>query len=177
MKKIKLPQLNIKKGLHTFWDDEDGDVAVLFAFLVPVMLSLMIYFENQMQATYIYNQAQTVLDLATRAGAMTGKAVKSKTTGQKFCTIPYNTKDTDHSGDHVTRKMIQENISTLPKYVQESITKKLNSGDVEGFNDPDLRAGGYVYIKITFKYKPTTPLFGQSYKFTVESSSKCEVAS
>lgn len=173
----KLSKFSICSFVKNFWQDEEGDVAILFAFLVPVMLSLMVYFENQMQAQYIYTQTQTVLDMATRAGAMTGKAVKSKTTGIKFCTIPYNAKDPDHSGDHVTKKMIQENISTLPKYVQNSITSQMNSGKVEGFNDPDLRAGGYVYIKITFKYKPSTPLFGQSYRFTVESSSKCEVAS
>lgn len=174
--KMKKKKTSYVHAVSEFYNNEDGDIAVMCAFLLPVLLLIMIYFENQMQAQYVYNQTQTVFDMATRAGTMTGNAVKDKKTGVKFCTIPYNESDKGHSGYHVTRKMIEENLNTLPKYVRDQIRSKLNSGQVGGLNDPDLRAGGYVTIKMTFKYKPTTPLFGKEYKFVVQSSAKCEVA-
>lgn len=162
----------ILSKLKAFHSDEEGDIAVMCALLLPVMLFLMVYFENEMQVRYVYTQTQTVFDLATRGAAMTGDAVESN--GMVFCTIPYDPGNPEFSGDHVAKKLLSENITTLPQYVQDEIESMLNQGKIKGLNDPDLRAGGYVQMEATFKYRPNTPLFFQNYKITVSSTSKCE---
>lgn len=166
--------LKLKKEINNFLVDEDGDIAIMFAMIVPVLLWLMIYFENVMQARYIYNQTQTVLDLATKGAAFTGKVIETGN-GKLTCTIPYDTSDKNFSGDHVAKKLLIENLDTLPNYVKNSILEQLNNNQIIGFNDPDLRAGGYVQMKVRFKYRPDTPLFFNHYVFTVSSTSKCEV--
>lgn len=158
--------------VKSFILDEDGDITVMFAMLIPVLLWVTVYFENVMQARYILNQTQTVLDVATKGGASTGEAVKSN--GAVFCTIPYNSKNPEFSGDHVTKKLLKENLKTLPQYAQNSILEQLNNNKIIGFNDPDLRAGGFVEMKVTFKYRPDTPLFFNQYKFTISSTAKCQ---
>lgn len=163
---------DIQSSIMTFLKDENGDITVLFAMLIPVLLFITVYFENEMQARYIFNQTQTVLDIATKGGASTGEAVKSN--GSIFCTIPFNSGNPEQSGDHVAKKLLKENLKTLPSYVQASILEQLNNNKIIGFDDPDLRAGGYVEMKVTFKYRPDTPLLFNQYKFTVSSTSKCQ---
>ncbi len=155
-----------------FIRDEDGDITVMFAVLTPVLLWLTVYFENVMQARYIVNQTQTVLDIATKGAAATGEAVKNN--GQVFCTIPYNPGNPNFSGDHVAEKLLRENLDTLPKYAKDSILNQLNNNKIIGFNDPDLRAGGYVEMKVTFNYRPDTPLMFNQFKFTISSTAKCQ---
>lgn len=162
----------IKGKIIAFMKDEDGDVTVMFAVLTPVLLWLTVYFENVMQARYILNQTQVVLDIATKGGAATGESIKNN--GNVFCTIPYDPSNPEFSGDHVARKLLEENLGTLPEYVQESIMEELENNRIVGFNDPDLRAGGYVEMKVTFRYRPDTPLFFNQYKFTVSSTAKCQ---
>lgn len=162
----------IKEKVFEFLQDEDGDVSVMFAILVPVLLWVMVFFENTMQARYIYTQTQVVLDLATKAGAMTGEAVESN--GAVFCTIPYDASNPEFSGDHVAEKMLKTNLNTLPDYVQASILNEFENHHIIGFNDPDLRAGGIVEMKVTFRYRPDTPLFFKNYKMTVSSTAKCQ---
>lgn len=170
--RLKQFKLTVMEGIQSLAKDEDGDISIMFAILVPVLLWVTVYFENLMQARYILNQTQTVLDIATKGGAFTGVAVKSN--GAVFCTIPYNPSDPEFSGDHVVKKLLQENLHTLPQYVQDSIMSELNNNRIIGFNDPDLRAGGYVEMKVTFKYRPDTPLLFNQYKFTVSSTAKCQ---
>ena len=162
----------IKNTLLSLIKDEDGDVTVMFAMLVPVLLWLTVYFENVMQARYIYNQTQTILDIATKGGASTGEAIVSN--GEVFCTIPYDPSNPEYSGDHVAKKLLMENLDTLPEYAKNSILEQLNNNKIIGFDDPDLRAGGYVEMKVTFKYRPDTPLFFNQYKFTVSSTARCQ---
>lgn len=174
MKNSRLEELKntVSREIKSLIRDEDGDITIMFAVLVPVLLWVTVYFENVMQARYILNQTQTVLDIATKGGAFTGEAVKSN--GAVFCTIPYNPGDPENSGDHVAKKLLQENLHTLPQYVQDSIMTELNNNRIIGFNDPDLRAGGYVQMKVTFRYRPDTPLLFNKYKFTVSSTAKCQ---
>lgn len=162
----------MKDCFETFLSNEDGDISIMFAILVPVLLWVTVYFENVMQARYILNQTQIVLDIATKGGAATGEAVDNN--GSVFCTIPYNPSNPEYSGDHVAKKLLKENLDTLPEYAKNSILEQLNNNKIIGFNDPDLRAGGYVEMKVTFKYKPDTPLFFSQYKFTVSSTAKCQ---
>lgn len=162
----------IKITIRNFITNEDGDVTIMFALLIPVLLYVTVYFENVMQARYVLNQTQTVLDLATKGGAATGEAVFSN--GDTFCTIPYSPSNPEFSGDHVAKKLLKENMDTLPEYVQASIMEQLNTNKVIGFNDPDLRAGGYVELKVNFKYRPDTPLLFNQFRFTVSSTAKCQ---
>ena len=161
-----------KNKIKEFYTDETGNVSIMFAFLVPVLLYMTMYFEGEMQAKYIQQQAQMVLDIATKGAATTGEAVKSN--GAVFCTIPYNPSNPEHSGDHVGTKLIEKNAHTLPKPVADELIHKLHSGQIKGFDNPDLRAGGFVEMQVTLHYKPENLLFSGTYKFTVKSTSKCD---
>ena len=162
----------VMQRVKHFLISSNGEIAVLMTFLLPIALWSTCYFENRMQARYILNQTQTIMDISTKGGAQTGKVVMG--TGKPFCTIPYDAGNPEQSGDHVARKLLQENLNTLPEYAAKSIQEQLNSNRIEGFNDPDLRAGGYVSMKMTFRYRPDTPLFFNNYVFTLESTAKCQ---
>lgn len=164
--------MKILREVKRFFTSRRGSITVMMAILLPVILWATIFFENKMQARYILNQTQVVLDLATKGGAQTGVVMTGS--GKPFCTIPYDASNPEQSGDHVAKKLLRENLPTLPQYAGDSILQQLNNNRIEGFNDPDLRASGFVSMKVTFKYRPSTPLFFSDYVFTVESTAKCQ---
>lgn len=158
--------------LRTVWDDEDGNISIMMAVLLPAFLWLMAYFETEMQAKYIYNQTQFVMDMATRAGAATGEAVATQ--NATFCTIPYRPADTDNSGYHTAIKVLKDNASTLPAQIRDQLVDAADNRRIEDLNDTDLRASGVVEMKMTLYYTPKTPLFFSDYRFNVESTSRCQ---
>ncbi len=164
--------LTLKKVCLSFLRDESGNISVMMAILLPVFLWLMAYFETEMQAKYIYTQTQFVMDMATRAGAMTGEPVATQ--NAVFCTIPYRPGDTNNSGYHTAVKMLKDNADTLPKEVRNQIIEKADGRQIQDLNDTDLRASGYVEMKMTLYYTPKTPVFFSDYVFNVESSSRCQ---
>lgn len=172
MKSVNKEGIKMKSMFKRFFTGKEGTITVLLSVLFPVILWSTCYFENRMQARYIVNQAQTVMDLSTKGAAQTGKVITGA--GKPFCTIPYDAGNPSQSGDHVAKKLLIENLDTLPEYAANSILQQLNNNKIEGFNDPDLRASGYVSMKMQFKYRPATPLLFNNYVFTLESTSKCQ---
>lgn len=163
--------IKLKRMCSQFWNDEDGDICVVMAVLFPVILWLTLFFENEMQARYVYTQTQTVLDLATKAGATTGEAVQ--TDSSVFCTIPLNPSNPEYSGYHVAIKVLEENLDTLPEQVQEQIQLQIDTKQIEDLDNTDLRATGYVEMKMSFVYDSTTPFFN-NYRFHLSSSARCQ---
>lgn len=162
----------MKQEMQTFWHDEEGSISVVMVILLPVLLWLTSYFEDEMQARYVYTQMQTVMDLATKAGATTGEAVQ--TGNQVFCTIPYNPTKPDYSGYHVAVKVLQDNLNTLPQDVQNQIQELIDTKKIKDLDNTDTRAAGYVEMSIEFTYQPSTPLFFSHYVMNLSSSARCQ---
>lgn len=160
----------------TFWKrllaDEEGNVSLLAAILIPALLLLILYYESEMEAVYVYNQTQFVLDMATRAGAGTGEAV---TDGHMaVCTIPYIPEKPEESGYHVSVKVLQDNLHTLPAQIAAQIQTLIDSDAIQNFNDTDLRASGYVQMRMDLVYDSKIPLFIHQYHYSFLSSSRCQ---
>lgn len=171
LRKSQTIRHHLKQKILDFGHDESGSVAVWLTILLPVFLWLIAFFETQMQAQYVYQQAQTVMDLATRAGATTGEAIQSGS--NVFCTIPYRPSDPEYSGYHTALKVLKENSSTLPEDTRQQILDQCLIG-IPDLNDPDLRASGYVEMKLDLTYNPNIPLLFHDYRFSMSSSSKCQ---
>ncbi|WP_286146332.1 TadE/TadG family type IV pilus assembly protein [Ileibacterium valens] len=163
---------DIKTSFQNFLREEDGNISVMTAILLPVFLWLTAYFETEMQAQYIYTQTQFVLDMATRAGASTGEAVASS--HNVFCTIPLNDSKPDQSGYHCAIQTLEDNLHTLPVEIQEQIQTQIDQHKIRDLEDTDLRAAGVVEMRMTLWYTPRLPVFFNRYVFYVESSSKCQ---
>lgn len=172
IQKTKQIGKRIGREIKMFFQDETGNMTIVMAIIMPVFLWLTIYFENEMQAQYIYTQMQTVMDLATKAGATTGEAVQTQSS--VFCTIPLNAGNPDFSGYHTAIKILQENLNTLPEDVQNQIQEQINTHKIRDLDDTDLRAAGYVEMKLDFTYHPSTPLFLNNYRFNLESTARCQ---
>ena len=163
------------KPLKSFVKGEKASVSVLLIIMFPVIMTVMVFFENIMEVKYVVSETQSILDLSTRGAAMTGDGVKSGS--NIICTIPYDETDEENSGYHVARKLLRSNLAerTLPRSAVDAIWKKVLDNSIEGFNtrDPDEWASGKAKIDLTFSYKPTATLLGRKYRVHVVSISKC----
>ena len=156
---------------------DKGSLSVMVAILLPVMLCMMIYFENVMEAQYVANETQAILDMSTKGAAETGDGIKVGS--NVVCTIPYDEEDEENSGYHVAVKLLKKNIKALPISAQAEILDQLDSNSISGLNteDTDLWASGISKIDLTYSYTPTVPFFGTKYKISVESVAKCTASS
>ena len=154
------------KPLKSFVKGEKASVSVLLIIMFPVIMTVMVFFENIMEVKYVVSETQSILDLSTRGAAMTGDGVKSGS--NIICTIPYDETDEENSGYHVARKLLRSNLA-------DAIWKKVLDNSIEGFNtrDTDEWASGKAKIDLTFSYKPTATLLGRKYRVHVVSISKC----
>lgn len=163
------------KPLKSFVKGEKASVSVLLIIMFPVIMTVMVFFENIMEVKYVVSETQSILDLSTRGAAMTGDGVKSGS--NIICTIPYDETDEENSGYHVARKLLRSNLAerTLPQSAVDAIWKKVLDNSIEGFNtrDTDEWASGKAKIDLTFSYKPTATLLGRKYRVHVVSISKC----
>jgi len=159
--------------IYRFMTSESGEVSIMFAVLLPILLWCVFFFEQKMQARYIYTQAQTVFDLATKAGADTGK-VYQVNNNKPICIIPYNEHDPENSGYHVTVNLLKDNINTLPSYAANSILKKLEDNKIYGLKDAELSQAGYVNMSVTFDYQPPILLWYNNYRIKIESTARCQ---
>lgn len=152
---------------------ERGEIALMFVILLPIIIWCIFFFEQKMQARYIYTQTQSVFDLATKAGASTGKVYQTNN-NKPICVIPYNEKDQNKSGYHVTVYLLKENIQTLPEYAANSILKKLEENKIYGLKDAELSSAGYVNMSVTFDYQPSVLIWYNNYRLKIESTSRCQ---
>ena len=156
-----------------FMKSESGEISVMFAVLLPVLLWCIFFFEQKMQARYIYTQTQAVFDFATKAGADTGKVYQVN--GNKpICVIPYNEDDPNNSGYHVAVAMLKDNIGTIPEYAANSILKNLEDNKIFGLKDAELSQGGYVNMSTTFTYQPSILVWYNNYRLKIESTARCQ---
>lgn len=151
-----------------------GQISIMMVLLVPSLLWLIFYFEGRMQARYVKDQTQVVLDIATKAGALTGIDYQIGNS-KPICVIPYDEHDQNYSGYHVTKKMLLANLNTLPEDVANQLRQDAQSNKIEGMLDSDLAAGGYVSLAVTVEFKPKVALFFNNYRIKIQSTSKCEV--
>ena len=152
---------------------ERGSISVMLVTLLPAILGMMFYFENVMEAQYVSNETQAILDMATRGAAATGDGIK---VGSNIvCTIPYDEDDEENSGYHVAVKLLKKNIKALPISAQADILEQLDDNSISGLNteDTDLWASGISKIDLTYSYTPTASFFGNKYRIHSESVAKC----
>ena len=156
------------------WKDQSGGMTIFFAILFPVILTAMIWFQNQMEVIYVTQQTQAILDIATTGAATTGVVYRSRQS-KPVCVIPYNDASREN-GDRVIIKLIRQNLVSLPNYVRKPILEKLNSKDIKGLTSAETYAAGESKLYLTFEYTPRTALFFNHYRINVRSSAKCEAA-
>lgn len=169
----------IVKPLKQFVKGDKAIASLLLILTFPVIMAMMIFFENIMEVKYVHSEVQTILDLSTRGAAMTGDGVKSGS--NVICTIPYDEDDEENSGYHVARKLLRTNLyaGTLPRSASDSIWRQVLDETISGFNthDTDQWASGKARIDLTFSYTPTASFFGKKYRVHVVSIAKCTASS
>lgn len=181
-----VPHSNLKRTtqlpqLKVFVRGSKAATTILCAMLFPVLLNLMIYFENVMEVKYVSTETQALMDFAVKGAATTGKGVKAG--DDILCMIPYDDEDKENSGYHVARKIIRTNLfvnsGNLPENARASIWAKITDDEIDGFNtkDTDVWASGKAKIDLTYSYQPTRGFFGQTYRVHTVSVAKCYASS
>lgn len=160
-------------SIRSLISKDTGSISVMMVMMFPVLLGMMFYFENYMEAQYVSNETQAILDMSTKGAAATGDGIK---VGSNIvCTIPYDEEDEENSGYHVAVKLLKKNIKALPVSAQAEILDKLDSDSISGLNteDTDQWASGISKIDLTYSYTPTHAFFGKKFRIHSESVAKC----
>ena len=117
--KIRLQALSLKDFTH----GDRASISLMFVIMFPVILVTVMYFKDVMEADYVAIESQAIVDTAVRGSALTGQGQRIE--GNVVCIIPYDDEDQEHSGYHVAKALLQENIMNLPPNARDAIQEKL----------------------------------------------------
>lgn len=167
--KIRLQALSLKDFTH----GDRASISLMFVIMFPVILVTVMYFKDVMEADYVAVESQAIVDTAVRGSALTGQGQRIE--GNVVCIIPYDDEDQEHSGYHVAKALLQENIMNLPPNARDAIQEKLDDEEIDGLvaDNTELSESGISKITLNYKYEPSFFMFGKQIRINKTSVAKC----
>ena len=167
--KIHLQALSLKDFTH----GDRASISLMFVIMFPVILVTVMYFKDVMEADYVAVESQAIVDTAVRGSALTGQGQRIE--GNVVCIIPYDDEDQEHSGYHVAKALLQENIMNLPPNARDAIQEKLDDEEIDGLvaDNTELSESGISKITLNYKYEPSFFMFGKQIRINKTSVAKC----
>lgn len=159
--------------MKKFLLDESGSISVGLSLIFPILILFTLYTEVIWQAHYIRIETQAILDFAVLGAAETGVATED-IGGGYYCYIPYDANDSNYSGMHVAKYLIQENLHVLPTVLQNDIQDMLNNESIYGLHNYPVQQNGYMNLRLNLSYRNPLNLFFNQYKFNIESTARCQ---